>query len=141
MLPAGPGEARVPGAPPGGVRTSLPPNEQITRDREHSLTMRVMKRTLVYIFLTMTLPLFAFERQPNADYHARREHLAARLNGGVFLSFAGTEGEGQNNLHGFHQDEDFYYLTGWREPGAAVLIAPATADRPYMEELFLPGHN
>jgi Xaa-Pro aminopeptidase len=103
--------------------------------------MRLMKRMLVYISLTLAMPLFAFERQPNADYHARREHVAAKLNGGVFLAFAGTEGEGQNNLHGFHQDEDFYYLTGWREPGAAVLIAPATADRPYIEELFLPGHN
>ena len=38
---------------------------------------------------------------------------------GVFIAFAGTEGEGQNNLHGFHQDENFYYLTGSREPGAA----------------------
>jgi len=100
-----------------------------------------MKRALVYIFVTFALPLFAFERQPNADYHARRQHLAAKLNGGVFIAFAATEGEGPNNLHGFHQDEDFYYLTGWREPGAALLVAPGTADRPYMEELFLPAHN
>ena len=60
---------------------------------------------------------------------------------GVFIAFAGTEGEGQNNLHGFHQDENFYYLTGSREPGAALLIAAANADHPYIEELFLPGHN
>ena len=100
-----------------------------------------MRRILVFTFVTLVMPLYAFERQPNADYRARREHLASKLNGGVAVVFAGTEGEGQNNLHGFRQDDDFYYLTGWREPGAALLIAPANADRAYLEELFLPGHN
>lgn len=100
-----------------------------------------MRRLIVYLLVTAAVPLFAFERQPNADYRARRERLAAKLDGGAFLAFAGTEGEGQNNLHGFHQDENFYYLTGWREPGAAVLIVPARGDHPYFEELFLPAHN
>ena|ERR1051326_4534154 len=97
--------------------------------------MRLMRRLIVYVLVTATLPLFAFERQPNADYHARRDRLATKLNGGAFLVFAGTEAEGQNNLHGFHQDENFYYLTGWREPGAALLVMPG------FEELFLPAHN
>src|SRR5438477_6580697 len=86
MRRAAPGEARVPGAPAAGVRPSLPPNEQITRDREHSPTMRLVKRTLVYVFLTSALPLLALERQPNAAVRAGREHLPAR-----FLAFAGTE--------------------------------------------------
>lgn len=100
-----------------------------------------MRRLLVYILVTCALPAAAFERQANSDYRGRRVRLAAGLSGGVFLAFAGTEGEGQNNLHGFHQDENFFYLTGWREPGAALLIAPATAEHGYVEELFLPGHN
>lgn len=79
----------------------------------------------------------AFERQANADYRARREHLAAQLGSGVLVLFASTEAEGQNSTNGFRQDEDFYYLTGWREPGAALLIAP----KPYAEILFLPAHN
>lgn len=48
--------------------------------------MRLVKRTLVYVFLTSALPLVALDRQPNADVRAGREHLAAR-----FLAFAGTE--------------------------------------------------
>ena len=79
----------------------------------------------------------AFERQANADYRARREHLAAKLGDGPALVFAGTEAEGQNALHGFRQDDDFYYLTGLREPGAALLVS----GKPYREILFLPAHN
>ncbi|MGH9562957.1 MAG: aminopeptidase P N-terminal domain-containing protein, partial [Terracidiphilus sp.] len=43
------------------------------------------------------------------------------------------------------QDSDFYYLTGWNEPGAALLIvseAPqAPAPRAYEEILFLPSRD
>jgi Xaa-Pro aminopeptidase len=57
----------------------------------------------------------------------------------LVLLFASTEsGEG---LTGFRQDNNFFYLTGWAEPGAAVLIAPASGTRPYTEILFLPAHN
>src|SRR5262249_200518 len=42
-----------------------------------------------------------------------------------------------NNLYGFRQDDNFYYLTGWSEPGAAVLINA----NPYTEIFFLPEHN
>jgi len=89
----------------------------------------------------------ALERQPNADYRARRQALAARTNGGAVVLFAATEKEGPNALYGFRQDENFYYLTGWAEPGGALLIAPAveakgsSAARPYTEVFFLPQRN
>jgi Xaa-Pro aminopeptidase len=45
----------------------------------------------------------------------------------------------------YRQDADFYYLTGWNEPGAALLIvsdAPqAPAPRAYKEILFLPTRD
>jgi Xaa-Pro aminopeptidase len=45
----------------------------------------------------------------------------------------------------YRQDSDFYYLTGWNEPGAALLIvgadAKAASPRPYSETLFLPTRN
>jgi len=69
--------------------------------------------------------LTALERQPTADYHARREKLAAKLEGGFALVFAPPEAEGPNDLYGYRPDDNFYYLTGWTEPGAALLIAPA----------------
>ena len=89
---------------------------------------------------------FAIERQPNADYHARREALAKKV-AGVVVLFAATENEGPNDLYGFRQDDNFYYLSGLSEPGGALLIAPAaeakgdTAARPYTEILYLPPRN
>src|SRR5207253_2109259 len=35
---------------------------------------------------------------------------------------------------------NFFYLSGWPEPGAALLIA-ASPEHPYTEILFLPDHN
>ena len=79
----------------------------------------------------------ATERQSGADYHARRVALAKVMEGGALVLFAPTEAEGPNNLYGFRQDDNFYYLTGWSEPGAALLIN----SNPYVEILFLAEHN
>ena len=94
-----------------------------------------MKRLIVILTLLSTLPLAA------QDYHGRRERLASKLGSGVLILFASTEEEGQNATHGFRQDNDFYYLSGWSEPGAALVIAPATDKRAYTEILFLPAQN
>ena len=67
---------------------------------------------------------FAIERQPNSDYHARREALAKKA-AGVVVLFAATENDGPNDLYGFRQDDNFYYLSGLSEPGAALLIPSA----------------
>jgi len=89
---------------------------------------------------------FALERQPNSDYHARREALAKKV-GGVVVLFAATENDGPNDLYGFRQDDNFYYLSGLSEPGAALLVASAadakgeTPARAYTEILFLPARN
>jgi len=109
---------------------------------------QIFVRGLVALFL---LTLFiasasALERQPGSDYHARREALAKKTNGVVVL-FAATENEGPNDLYGFRQDDNFYYLSGMSEPGAALLIASASEakdnlpPRPYSEILFLPPRN
>jgi Xaa-Pro aminopeptidase len=79
----------------------------------------------------------ATQRQNNADYHARRVALAKAMDGGALVLFAPTEAEGPNDLYGFRQDDNFYYLTGWGEPGAALLIN----SNPYVEILFLAEHN
>ncbi len=88
----------------------------------------------------------AFDRQPNSDYHARREALAKKV-AGVVILFAATENDGPNDLYGFRQDDNFFYLSGLYEPGAALLIASAaeakgdTPARAYTEILFLPPRN
>ncbi len=93
-----------------------------------------------FVFLTLIFAVFALsatERQNSADYKARRVKLAKLLDGGTLVLFAPTEADGPNNLYGFRQEDNFYYLTGWSEPGAAILIQ----SNPYSEVLFLPDHN
>jgi Xaa-Pro aminopeptidase len=94
----------------------------------------------------------ALSKQPTSVYHARREALAAKLHGGVAVLFAAQEP--LLDFDAYRQDSDFYYLTGWNEPGAALLIA-APSDPPsptagpldpqgpraYTEILFLPTRN
>jgi Xaa-Pro aminopeptidase len=104
-------------------------------------------------FLLFSAVLFCFalsseavDRQPLADYHARREALSRKAPGMVVL-FAGVENEGPNDLYGFRQDNNYYYLSGMTEPGSALLIVPAAEAKPdsparaYTEILFLPARN
>jgi Xaa-Pro aminopeptidase len=85
----------------------------------------------------MAAAALATERQSNAEYRARRMALVDKMEGGALVLFASTEPEGPNNIYGFRQEDNFYYLTGWSEPGAALLIN----SNPYVEVLFLPQHN
>ena len=87
---------------------------------------------LAGIFLLTVDPSVALDRQPNGDYHARREALARKV-GGMVVLFAPLESEGPNDLYGFRQEDNFYYLSGLGEPGVGLLIAPAvegTSDKP-----------
>ena len=87
--------------------------------------------------------LHALEKQPASVYHARRVELGARLRGGVAVLFAAEEP--LLDFTPYRQDSDFYYLTGWTEPGAALMVvgeAPnAAAPRSYREILFLPTRD
>jgi Xaa-Pro aminopeptidase len=98
--------------------------------------------TLLSVLLATQL-LHALEKQPPATYHARRIALAQKLNSGAAILFAGEEPI--LDFMPYRQDADFYYLTGWNEPGAALMIiadAPtATQPRTYREVLFLPTRN
>jgi Xaa-Pro aminopeptidase len=110
--------------------------------------MNPWRRSCAAVVLTMVLtpfPIGALERQPFSDYHARREALSRGLNGGIAILFAAEEPV--LDFMPYRQDEDFYYLTGWNEPGAALMIqGPAAAAgtepaHPYREILFLPTRN
>src|ERR1039458_4015061 len=99
---------------------------------------------LVIAVMVFVAPLaHSLERQPSSVYHARRVALAGKLHGGVAVLFAAEEP--LLDFMPYRQDEDFYYLTGWNEPGAALLIvdldAKAPTPRAYAEFLFLPTRN
>ena len=104
---------------------------------------------LIFAFLTWAAPLaHALEKQPASVYHARRVALAAKLRGGVAVLFAAEEP--QLDFMPYRQDSDFYYLTGWNEPGAALLIVGDVSQvgatglpspHGYKEILFLPTRD
>jgi Xaa-Pro aminopeptidase len=106
---------------------------------------RFIRLSCIAAVLALSLAPFAcsLEKQPASVYRARRVALGARLRGGVAVLFAAEEP--QLDFMPYRQDADFYYLTGWNEPGAALLIvsdAPqAPAPRAYREILFLPTRD
>jgi Xaa-Pro aminopeptidase len=105
------------------------------------------KLSILWLLAFATHAAWSLDRQANADYRARREALSKRTNGSAVLLFAPMEAEGPNAVYGFRQDDNFFYLSGWVEPGAALLIVPAVEAsgdnpaRPYSEILFLAANN
>ena len=109
--------------------------------------VRPLVTSLLVAFSIQLSP--ALEKQPAADYRARRVALGNALHGGVAILFAAEEPV--LDFDPYRQDSDFYYLTGWNEPGAALLIVGPASEperpgqpahpREYKEILFLPTRN
>ena len=86
-----------------------------------------MRKVLLLLFLVFCQTTWALDRQPNSDFRMRRQSLASKISSGAVLLFASNEAEGPNDLYGYRPDDNFFYLSGWSEPGAALLIMPATS--------------
>jgi len=66
------------------------------------------------------------EREPNSVYAARRAKLAAEVDAPIVLwGYTGREEISEAAI--FAQEENFYYLTGHNEEGAALVIWPSKA--------------
>ncbi len=65
----------------------------------------------------------------------RRQALRQELNDGVTILIGATEDQRGNLRSPFFQESNFYYLTGWSEPGAIIVLAPAR------EVLFIPRRD
>jgi Xaa-Pro aminopeptidase len=84
--------------------------------------------------LFVALAALAIQAKAPADeFRARRSALRKSLDDGVFLLKGQTEG--YDPLFRFGQEPNFYYLAGWTEPGASLLLTPTD------EILFLPRHD
>jgi Xaa-Pro aminopeptidase len=70
-----------------------------------------------------------------SPYLSRRAELRKALPNGVIVLFGRTEGESDDLRSGFLQEPNFYYLTGWNQPGAVLVIDPSR------EILFLPAKD
>lgn len=103
-------------------------------------------RTMYAILLVALLApmLRAWEREPVSVFAERRAKLEAALNAPVVL-FGYTGHEESNPSYVFMQEENFYYLTGHNEEGAALLLVPESAQQKGWsgprEILYLPARN
>jgi Xaa-Pro aminopeptidase len=88
--------------------------------------------------------LAAWQREPLILFADRRAKLIAAVNAPVVL-FGYTGHEEANPSYVFMQEENFYYLTGHNEEGAALLLVPESAEQKgwsgAREILYLPPRD
>ncbi len=113
--------------------------------------MNLLCRLAITVAVLTSTAAHALESVPKAEYRERRVRIAAKLNGGAAILFSNTEPV--LDFMPYRQDSDFFYLSGWTQPGAAILIlgpGPATTvprvgtelpAHPYREILFLPERD
>lgn len=106
---------------------------------------------VIVVVLLGVVAAGAMDGVPKAEYRQRRVALAAKLHGGMAVLFAGDEP--LLDFVPFRQDADFFYLTGWTEPGAALVVIDAGPQavvarvgnvvpaHAYREILFLPERD
>jgi Xaa-Pro aminopeptidase len=88
----------------------------------------------------------AWDRGNLADYHERRAQLVNRTGDGVVVLFGYNDEDVAASVTTFRQNEEFYYLTGWMEPGAILMLTPKAAGPNQPPELggeilYLPPRN
>ena len=112
--------------------------------------MKARARIFAALLVFACSVVHALDSVPKPEYRQRRVALAAKLEGGVAVLFAAEEPV--LDFMPYRQDEDFYYLTGWNEPGAALVIIGPGPERTtrlgdvvpahgYREILFLPTRD
>jgi Xaa-Pro aminopeptidase len=81
------------------------------------------------------IPLICATSIPADEYRQRRSALRAALGESVAVFFGRTERQGGEVRTGFFQEANFYYLTGWTEPGAILVMTPKA------DLLLIPGRD
>ncbi len=74
--------------------------------------------------LAVCLPLFAAPHIELSEYKTRREALRKSVGDNVVILFGNSENSGGEARDGFFQEPNFYYLTGWNQPGAMLVLTP-----------------
>jgi Xaa-Pro aminopeptidase len=89
-------------------------------------------KNFVLLLLLAALPVLGIEKEPVQEYRARRERIAELIKGNVLVVKAAPEQE----LVEYRQERNFFYLTGFDEPDAILLLNAAST--PPDEILFIP---
>jgi Xaa-Pro aminopeptidase len=119
--------------------------------------LRGFKRDLAWLWMGVALaaivlaavPAAAWEHEPLEVYHQRRLQLVRETGGdGVVVLFGYREGDIGVATTPFRQNENFYYLTGWNQPDAMLMLVPKAAEpgtdsgpEIAKEILFIPPHD
>ncbi len=91
--------------------------------------------TLALLCLASATALPSQDRIPLDEYASRRAALRNSLTDGVTILFGRTERERGETRSSFYQEPNFYYLTGWEEPNAILVLSPQR------EIFFVPRRN
>jgi Xaa-Pro aminopeptidase len=108
----------------------------------------ILRSSLILLLLICLAPLVppaaGWEREPNSVLAERRAKLIAAV-GAPIVIFGYTGHEEANPSYVFMQEENFYYLTGHNEEGAALLLVPESAAQKgwtgSREILYLPPRD
>jgi Xaa-Pro aminopeptidase len=97
----------------------------------YPVTRRGIRRYTFFMRIIATLACLAVsatgassQQIAPAEYQTRRAALRKAMGQAVFISMGAVEGEHGDLRAGFFQDPNFYYLTGWTEPGAIFVLTP-----------------
>lgn len=105
---------------------------------------------LIAAFLiAATIPVAAWERETLSAFHERRAWLVEETGGdGIVILFGYREQDIGVATTPFRQNEAFYYLTGWNQPDAVMMLVPRTGKtgengggQIEKEILFIPAHD
>jgi Xaa-Pro aminopeptidase len=87
-----------------------------------------MSRVYLFSLICLTfvaLSAAAWERETLSAFHERRARLVRETGGdGVVVLFGYREQDIGVATTPFRQNENFYYLTGWNEPDAMLMLVP-----------------
>src|SRR5215469_12335920 len=89
----------------------------------------------LFVCVLVVFSAYAIEKEPLQEYHARRERLAQRIKGNALVLRAAPDEE----LVKYQPERNFYYLTGFDEPNAILLLDASV--NPSQEYLFLPDRK
>ncbi len=78
-------------------------------------------------------PTSLADMSEQAFFNARRADFMDRIGGGIAFVPAAKETQRNHDVnHGFRQDSDFWYLTGFEEPDAVAMLDPSHPDERYV---------
>jgi Xaa-Pro aminopeptidase len=102
-----------------------------------AVSTRIGVRAFIALALSICtfVTALAIEKEPLEEYRSRRARLMQRIKGHVLVLRAAP----YQDLAEYQQERNFYYLTGFDEPNAILLLDAAS--EPPQEILFLPDRR